>query len=239
MSFSVLRFLFVFFILLVNSEIVAESLTQNEEALIAHVELCVLKAEKGLSNLNTDVLKIEGMSSSKVRHFLNNVCSMPGSSYLEIGCWKGSTFVAALYQNSKALVQAIGIDNWSEFGGPKAEFFRNCSSFLSPNSYEVYEKNCFDFSMQSIFKEPVNIYFYDGNHSALSQELAFSYYNSILDDVFIAIVDDWNWFEVQLGTKKAFKELEYTVLYEKVMPARWNGDSENWWNGLYIAVIRK
>lgn len=88
-------------------------------------------------------------------------------------------------------------------------------------------------------KEPVNIYFYDGSHTKLSQEMAFTYYNDILDQVFVAIVDDWNRPVVQAGTKKAFEKLNYRILFEIAMPGLKNNDAKNWWNGLYIAVIKK
>ena len=49
--------------------------TENEQALIAHVCMSIERAEKHLSRLYEDVLQIDGMSSAKVRHFLNNLCS--------------------------------------------------------------------------------------------------------------------------------------------------------------------
>lgn len=45
------------------------------------------------------------MSSPKVRHLLNNLCSLPSTSYLEIGTWKGSTWISALFQNQKSVIQ--------------------------------------------------------------------------------------------------------------------------------------
>ena len=72
--------------------------TENEQALIAHVCMSIERAEKHLSRLYEDVLQIDGMSSAKVRHFLNNLCSKPNTHYLEIGVWKGSTFLASLFK---------------------------------------------------------------------------------------------------------------------------------------------
>ena len=91
----------------------------------------------------------------------------------------------------------------------------------------------------STFKKPVNVYFYDGGHTATTQEKAFTYFNPILDDLFIAVVDDWNWDCVVEGTFMAFDKLRYEVLFDIALPANGNGDLENWWNGLYVAVIRK
>ncbi len=69
--------------------------------------------------------------------------------------------------------------------------------------------------------------------------MAFTYFDPILDDLFIAVVDDWNWDDVKTGTRLAFEKLDYHVLYEVELPASANGDTLNWWNGLYVAVISR
>lgn len=214
-------------------------LGDREKELISHVEDSISKAEKGISKLTKEVLQIKGMSSSKVRHFLNNLNSMPNSAYLEIGCWQGSTWVSGLYGNESTLVSAIAIDDWSLFSGPKQEFARNCAYFLKNNTYQFFSEDCFKLNLGSRFSHPMNVYFYDGGHLEIDQELAFTYYNDVLDDVFVAVVDDWNFKEVPVGTRRAFAKLNYEILFETVLPARWNGDVDNWWNGLYVAVIRK
>lgn len=105
--------------------------------------------------------------------------------------------------------------------------------------HKFYSHDCFDVDPESFVFEEVNIYFYDGGHARQDQANAFLYYNNILDDVFIAIVDDWNWDDVRNGTFDAFKELGYQILYEVSLPSDGNGDISKWWNGLYVAVIRK
>ncbi len=159
--------------------------------------------------------------------------------YLEIGTWKGSTLIAALYENQSTVVDAIALDNWSQFGGPQNVCKAHVDQFLKNIPLRFYDAHSFNFPVAERFPSAVNIYFYDGGHSQLEQELAFTYYNSALDDVFIAIVDDWNWGRVQTGTFEAFKKLNYTILYEKALFTNANGDSYGWWNGIYVAVIRK
>ena len=209
----------------------------DAELLAKHVKRSIKKAKVGESNLTNKILQLDGLSSSKVRHLLNNICSLPNSRYLEIGVYKGSTFISAVYRNN--LLDAIAIDNWSEFGFQKNIFFDNCMQYLDKDSFRVYEGDSFSVNLTDIFSQPVNIYFYDGHHSYESQYKAFMHYNEIFADTFIAIVDDWNWDQVRNGTQDAFKALGYTVLFEKVLPARYNCDKDNWWNGLYVAVIKK
>lgn len=219
-----------------------EGSEEKEQLLIHHVEKCIKMANIGQSNLSARVIKLAGMSSPKTRHLLNNLCTLPNTSYLEIGTWEGSTWISALYKNKKTIAQAVAVDNWSEFGG-EDKFNSNCTRYIPEIDFTMYSSDCFQINLENAFTKPVNIYFYDGQHSLEAQEKAFTYYDKVLDDVFIAIVDDWNWDFVREGTKSAFNKLNYEILYEKELPAVWNEekqsfDLENWWNGLYIAVIK-
>src|ERR1039457_3148727 len=64
--------------------------------------------------LPTEILNIEGMSTTKVRQLINSICHLPSAeTYLEIGSFKGSTLISAAY-NNKHLKWACGIDNFSE-----------------------------------------------------------------------------------------------------------------------------
>jgi hypothetical protein len=85
----------------------------------------------------------------------------------------------------------------------------------------------------------VNVYFYDGAHTKEDHSLAFTYYDSVLANKFVAIVDDWNDVPVREGTREAFAELGYQIVKDWEFMSRGNGDAEGWWNGLYVAVINK
>lgn len=231
---KLLKRLFVFIIVLPLCLYATEA-----KLLVEHVKQSIQSAELGKSKLTEDILNINGKSSSKVRYLLNNLCSLPDARYLEIGVFQGSTFISALYGNTNTLSDAIAIDNWSEFGYQKTVFTENALQFLPQDSYRLYEQDSFSISLDTIFEQSINIYFYDGNHSREAQRQAFTYYNTIFADVFIAVVDDWNWEQVRTPTKQAFEELGYTILFEEELPAQYVGDLENWWNGIYIAVIQK
>lgn len=210
--------------------------TDKESSLISHVKHSIMNAKRMKSKIdNPAILEIDGMSTSKTRHLLNNLCSLPNSSYLEIGVWKGSTWISALYNNYKEINEAAAIDNWSQFGGPKEAFTANCKTFLFNNKYKFIDLDSFQLNPLTLFTKPVNIYFYDGCHLQESQRKAFTYYNEIFDDVFIAVVDDWSSEVHRIGTFQAFDELHYEVLFEDSLPA---GENE-FWNGQYIAVIRR
>ncbi|KAF3363128.1 Uncharacterized protein PHSC3_000313 [Chlamydiales bacterium STE3] len=209
--------------------------------LITHVLQSIDNADKGISKLSQEVLEIDGMSSAKGRHLLNNLCTFPESRYLEIGSWKGSTWISALYANQNTVSEAVAIDNWmwTFSGGSELEFVKNCETFIHGLNYRYHSHDAFTLSKYKLFNQPANIYFYDCDHSVLSHELALTYYDEVLDDLFILVIDDWNWEDVREGTLKAFSKLHYNVLFSIVLPAEFKGDKKNWWNGLYVAVIRK
>ena len=222
-----------------NYRIAEFDLNPHEKELIEHVKKSIENSERGISKLTKEILDLEGMSSKKFRFFLNNLCSTPKINYLEIGCWKGSTFISALFGNKENLQRGVAVDNWSKYGGPREEFYWNSKKFLTDYPIIIISDDCFNINLSKFSPSSVNVYFYDGEHSAQSQEKAFTYFNPIFDELFIAIIDDWNWEYVREGTQKAFDQLNYSPIFEVALPSRWNGDKEHWWNGSYVAIMRK
>lgn len=203
------------------------------------VDRSIHRAELGLSNLNESVLSLEGMSSTKVRHFLNNLVSFPTARYLEVGSWKGSTFISALYNNS-FYDAAWSIENWSEFGGPKDEFHRNVNLYLpDQNKIKLIEADFATLNPTAHGISDVNVYFYDGSHDERSQYLALTQLHHILTDQFIFVVDDWNHEPAKEGTFKAFDALKLEIHKGWELSAAYNGDRAGYWNGLGVFILEK
>jgi hypothetical protein len=154
---------------------------------------------------------------------------------MEVGCYKGSTLISAGYDNQ---INLIGVDNWSEFDGPEQEFQTNIQRWIPSNNLSFFNQNAFSMDLNDI-PGKIGIYFYDGSHDVESQVRAFQFFDGIFEPVFIAIVDDWNMASAKIGTLKAFDVLKYDILAKWELPASFNGDTANWWNGLFIAVVRK
>jgi hypothetical protein len=205
------------------------------------IETSFQNAENNISKITNDIIKMEGMSGTKTRHFYNNLLSTEDARYLEIGTWKGSSVCSAMCGNK---AKVVCIDNWSEFGGPKAEFLVNFEKFKGENEATFIENDCYKIDVSVLPK--FNIYMYDGNHSHDSHYNALFHYYNCLDDIFIFIVDDWNWQGVRDGTTNSIQKLNLKVLYEKAIRLTWDGSvtpepelSNNWWNGIYIAILQK
>lgn len=211
----------------------------NKNEIINHIEKSILKADSNKSKLlflsGYNILREEGMSSKKGRHLLNNICSIENANHLEVGAWKGSTLIASKFKNK---LNSTVIDNWSEFSGPKSYFLKILKKYNFEKSTNFIDQDSFKVDLSN-WKNKIQIYYYDGHHSYDSHVKAFTYFNSILDNRFIAIVDDYNNENVKNGTQDAFKTLNYKVIYEKFLPSKYNGDKETWWNGTYIAFIEK
>ncbi len=198
-------------------------------------------AEKNISKITMDIIKMEGMSGIKTRHFYNNLLNTDDARYLEIGTWKGSSVCSAMCGNK---AKVVCIDNWSEFGAPKNTFLVNFEKFKGENEATFIENDCFNVDVSTLPK--FNIYMYDGNHTVESHCKALSHFYNCLDDVFIFVVDDWNNKEVREGTIKSIQDLNLKVLYEKQIRLTWDDShtpqpqaTDTWWNGIYIVILQK
>jgi hypothetical protein len=207
----------------------------------ALLETAFQNAENNMSKITREIMCMEGMSGIKTRHFYNNLLNTEDARYLEIGTFKGSSVCSAMCGNK---AKVVCIDNWSEFGGPKEEFLLNFERYKGDNDAAFIESDCFQVDVSTLPK--FNIYMYDGNHTNESHYKALCHYYDCLDDVFIFIVDDWNWQDVRDGTLSSIQKLNLNILYEKEIRLTWDNSctpnpelSMNWWNGIYVAILQK
>lgn len=218
-------------------------MNQIKDFYIDHLNSCFDKAELGDSKISASILEMEGMTGKKTRHFYNNLLNIPDSRYLEIGTWAGSSVCAAMYNNKSKI---LCIDNWSLFDGhiAKEKFQLSFNEFKGDNDAVFIEADCFKLDVSSLGK--FNIYLYDGGHSYEEHFKAISYYLECLDDVFILVIDDWNWFPVRIGTFDGMISSELTVLWVKEIRLTKNDDHtphdiarETWWNGICVFLLEK
>ena len=207
------------------------------------------KAERHQSKLNDEILSISGLTSDKVKHFINNLVEMPDSRYLEVGLYQGSIFSSALYKNDHAYF--VGVDNfetnelkpmrdmdeWVSIpGSAKTLLYQNISKTKNKN-FKIIDKDIADLIDEDLpFK--ASIIFYDGDHSLESHEVFLEKVQEFCDDIFIFIVDDWNWLQVAQGTRNCISRLKLKTVFEKEIFTT-GEDPEDFWNGLGIFVLEK
>lgn len=223
--------------------------SQYEEQLVEHVKMSFEKAIRLESKLTGKQFEevpsskkwrwefiphyhsLSGITEHAGYHLLNNLCAIPGASHLHVGLLAGDSFISALYGNQSALKQQVGVDWFKEC--PEGLFYSNCDQYLDRNKFQIVSSECFKVD-KSFFKKPIDIYFYDADHSLKAHEKALTYFNDIFADVFVFAVDDWDCPWIRAVTFKAFNELRYSILYENAIMNLGLDD-----HGQYVAVIRK
>ena len=199
--------------------------------------------------LPNEIRYMDGMSGKKYRYMINNlVGSTPDARYLEIGSWKGSTAASAVYGNN---CKALCIDNWSDFlwGASKESvrgvFEQNLKYAAGTSAEFAFIDSDFravDYSKIGLH----NIYMFDGPHSEQDQYDGVMIAQPALDDTYILIVDDFNGYDVQNGTRRALDELGSTVVAAiEIITRSDNGhpvishQASDWHNGYFIGLIKK
>ena len=137
------------------------------------------------------------------------------------------------------------IDNWSEFGGPKAEFFANIEAVRNERvRFTFLEQDFRDVAVAEI--EKYNIYLYDGPHEEADQFDGLSLYEGALDDDLFFIVDDWNWPQVRNGTMNALRQTGYTIDFAIIVRTSQNdqhaeigGEYSDWHNGYFLSKLSR
>lgn len=210
--------------------------------LIEHTKQSIEKAFNNISKLSSDILTIEGMSGDKTRHLYNNICDLSGSTYVEVGTWKGSSFISAMYKNENTY--GISIDNWSEFGGPKADLIHNVNKYLVNNNVKLLDKDCWLINETDINKS-IDIYMYDGAHTYEDQKKAITYYHKFFSKHVIIMVDDWacDWVHVKKGTLDGISEMNLKVHYSHeiglVNTLGHHTGGDTFWNGCGVFVCER
>lgn len=202
--------------------------------LIEHVINAYDLSDKYQSKLTEDILLMEGMSGRKTRHLYNNLCNLDNINYLEVGSWKGSSFISALYGNN---VNAIAIDNWSEFEGNIEDFTKNTKKYLKDEKFSFIEKDCFLINKDDL-QGNIDIYLYDGNHDYDSQKKAITHYYEFLSKYSVIIIDDWrdDWTWIKEGTYKGIEE-SGLIIRHKI--EKNSTQPDDYWNGFCILVCEK
>lgn len=208
---------------------------------IEHIEQSIQKALRGESNLTEEELSIRGFSTPTMRHLWNNLCNTGSPlTYLEAGLYCGATFCSSFNENTVS----IGIEDFSQdFGVPtvKDELAENFKRF-NPKAKDahVFDINFFE-ANKLIYPFPIDIFFYDGNHSEEFQAKALPHFFDNMADRFIYAVDDFNWPDVFNGTNKGLNELADKITVERVWTLRGYNlqDDPVWHNGIALYLIKK
>jgi len=213
--------------------------TYDYSDMTKHVVDCIAKS--GIPKVN---INISGLTSSRVQTLLNSLASKCGA-YLEIGSYLGATASAVLYNNP---IKAYLIDKWEEQIQPARDdiqteandydtFVHNISSYVKNSDVRIFKQDMLSVNLHEIDAK-IDMFMYDGPHDAKSTADAIKYYWPTLAREAVLVFDDANWETVIEGVRNGLQEVEAQVVYEKMILNSEENPRE-WWNGLYILVIRK
>ena len=102
------------------------------------VAACLKLADSEKSKLTDSERELHGQSSIKLKSLLNNLCAKDGTRYLELGVYKASTLIAALYGNTKT--EAVGVENFKfDFREPQ-KYMEEGWPNMKSHMYDVIQK---------------------------------------------------------------------------------------------------
>lgn len=135
------------------------------------------------------LIGIRGMSTLAIAHIIHELTKYleGGESYVNVGVWKGFTFLAGVLNRN---CTSIGIDNFSEFGGPKEEFLANYTPLQHARS-SFHEMDYVDY-FRNVHDGTIGFFFYDGEHSYENQLKSLEIAEPFLSKNAIILVDDTN-----------------------------------------------
>lgn len=211
------------------------------------IDYALTRAEQLQSSLNQEVLDIPGLTSYKVKHFLNNIVS-DGDHYCEVGSFRGATLISACFNNN---ITATSIEDRSQadispatrdfevsFTDEAASELYNNTIKYTPNQVKFVAADVNKLKEGDIDKK-IDVLFYDGAHDLYNQSRLFKNFYEHLSDQAIVIVDDWNWLTVRDGTVSAFRSSPVKIKYKKLIRTSINEDPSDFWNGLGIFYVEK
>jgi len=150
---------------------------------------------------------VRGQTTQRMRWLLNRLVRLlpRDECYLEIGLFRGATFISALLDNMDAT--GYGCDHWQQYDS-EVEFRRNFERYRPRlGNATVYTADCFRIADRRHFRKPIGVYFYDGDHTEESQFRAVNVYGHLFADEVIVLVDDWNGPDIRHGTWRGVDSL--------------------------------
>jgi hypothetical protein len=181
-----------------------------------------------------ELCEIPRMSTFAIGAIMNHaVARMPAEHvFLNVGVWNGFSFLSGLLNNPDKT--CIGVDNFSESGGPRDAFMERFERFSGPN-HRFHEMDYRDY-FSKVHSEPIGVYFYDGEHSYENQWRGLEIAEPYFTDDCIVLVDDTTWEDPHRATLDFIEASgrDYTLYLDERTAG--NGHP-TLWNGLMVAQV--
>lgn len=178
-----------------------------------------------------EICKIPKMSTFAIGAMINQgVSQMPNTQvFVNIGVWHGFTLLSGMINNPQK--RCIGVDNFSEFGGPRKTFIDRFNRYKSPK-HHFYDMDCFEY-FSKVHEGSIGFYVYDGNHRYENQLKGLQVAEPFFSKNCIILIDDANYDEPRRGTMDFISNSshEYRILFDKTTSCN---SHPTFWNGIMI-----
>ncbi len=175
--------------------------------------------------------QVPRMSTLAIGGLINYAVSLlaEDEAYVNVGVWNGFSLLCGLVGNYDKL--CIGIDNFSEFGGPKEEFMQRFERLHSPR-HKFFECDYREY-FSKIHQGKIGLYFYDGEHSYQNQLEGLLVAEPFFSQNCTILVDDTNWEEPRKATYDFLDRSQNN--YEILLDVKTcTTPHPTWWNGLIV-----
>jgi hypothetical protein len=176
----------------------------------------------------TPLLGMPRMSTFAIGAIINRAVGRmrSGEAFVNVGVWHGFSLLAGMAGHADR--RCVGIDNFSEFGGPKDEFLARFTARRSP-LHEFHEMDYRAYFAQ-VHHGPIGLYIYDGDHAYQHQLTGLEVAEPHLAPGCVVLVDDTNEPEPAQATRDfmAARPGRYRLLFDRKTagnghPTLWNG----------------
>jgi hypothetical protein len=190
--------------------------------------ITVLGDDEELKALLAPLLTVRRMSRFANAALLNlAVRRMPAEQvFVNVGVWNGFTMLAAMAGNDEKA--CCGVDNFSEFGGPKEAFLERFTSRRSA-AHRFFDMDYVDFFAAGLDR-PLAVYLYDGEHGFENQYRGLMVADPFFAEDAVIVVDDTNLDRARDATLRFAEDSrhEWEVVYDQRTagirhPTLWNG----------------
>ena len=175
-----------------------------------------------------ELCEIPRMSTFAIAAMINaGIAQMSADRcFVNVGVWNGFTLLSGMIGNPNK--RCIGIDNFSEFGGPKDEFAQRFERYRSPN--HVFQNMDYEEYFGNVHQDPIGFYIYDAEHSYENQLRGLQVAEPFFAPGCIVLIDDTNFnaprnalFDFIAVSRNSYRVLLDRATRTNAHPTLWNG----------------
>ena len=190
----------------------------------------------GVEEFLKEISFVPKMSTYAVGAIINYAVRLmsPAHAFVNVGLWRGFTLLAGMVGNETK--QCIGVDNFSQYGGPRDDFLDEFTKYKS-SKHRFYEMDYIDY-FEQVHSAPIGTFIYDGNHSYEDQFLALQLAEPFFCDKCIILIDDINYDEVHQATNDFVKSSsqQYRTLFHQ---ETYCNSHPTFWNGITVMQLER